>query len=525
MAAGDPVGTAFIESNTYNEFQRQLHEMDVTTKPEICPICIGRGKLPVQGQQDQECWECDGSGKIREKIPSRFNTEIRKTSWSTHIPCPLARSEESDFHVYMASSKMDYLLYTYLVASLPNVRVVKDMIGKVEICWCKNTFHNIIINGNLSYDKKGAGQLPESWLDSHAQFFMKCGAGKANGYYFMNGNTPFLQNWARELPAYPIACPQPWYYAESHHLAIPLFLCSMSTVTHRYRFRRRICDLLRMRVRQEADDNSPWIYIKCNPQFLQKIELDTLLEPPVMWGRYSKITDEEREWHITWTHRVLATNVLVFQTDNPKPSGERVTLPIHTNTPVRALYWVGENQLAREIGNRSNYTTDAYDSNNGWAPITRVAHRYQKKIVLEQTALQSGFIEPWYHGNSLPRTLGYHMYAKSYQPGILAADVGLVYAQGVDAELTFTINSGNPLLREGESNNINDEDARNKALMNTVTQASIRTVGKDEHFYIKLFAYTFNVITFSHGHYVVVDDGSNLGSAVDGVIPVGNHSS
>ncbi len=441
-----------------------------------------------------------------EIIPSKFFCEIRKTSRSTHVPCPLTRTSESNLDVYTATSKFDYLMYTYLATTLPAIRIKENRRDKVEICWTRNPFHNIIRHGSLRFDGDSGPEIPGGWLDIHCQFFMKSGARFPQHYDYMIGNVSCLVKWSSYLPKFPISSPQPWYYSESISQAIPLFLCSMGGVSHVYDFRLELKDLIRMRAKLK---DGSWHDIQYNQSH---IIADTFTVPtPIMIGRYSKISPPEIEWHKEISHEVVATTVMHFGTNNPNTAGDDVPIKIHTNTPVRALFFVAECQLARELNNRSNYTTNPYDSSRGFNPIRRVTHRYNSKPALIQKGYQADRIEPWYHALSAPGEMGYNMYSHSYNSGSLNADIGLTYTQKLGAELYFYIDSSNPFDNDYVSNCDSDLEIIDDILEKAVNRSSEKIVGKDKHYYIHAYTLTCNIINFTNDRKkkVEIDNGTS----------------
>ena len=195
--------TALIKLDSFSEFQQRLHYPDTED----------------------------------EHIPSPYYIERNKTSWNVEVLAPLSHSSESDFSVYTASSKLDYLLYTYLVANLSQVKVKREWLGLVEICYCYNPGHNIIEITKLCFNKNTASGFNNTWLDNQSQSYMKSGAGFEGLYNYMIGNVPALLDWNSNLPNFTLVCPQPWYYSEARQLAVPLFLLSsLSHLTHFFHF-------------------------------------------------------------------------------------------------------------------------------------------------------------------------------------------------------------------------------------------------------------------------------------------------
>jgi hypothetical protein len=235
-----------------------------------------------------------------------------------------------------------------------------------------------------------------------------------------------------------------------------------------------------------------------------------------MFARCSKISDEEKQWHSEGPREVVATTVLRFGIDNPTKSKGIFPVKIHTYTPVRALFPLAENKMARDLNNCSNYTTNPYDASYGFPPIKSVTHKHNSNTVLIQTSDQASKIEPWYHATSAPVDIGYNMYSHSYQPGSLQADVGLTYTQKLGAELSLAIDSSNPLIEdhpipdndpavlderlEREANNIKDDDIDNNI-----------------QYIIHVYALTFITITFNKNS-AVRDDKIIIDSGISDLV-------
>ena len=377
-----------------------------------------------------------------EEIDSRFSYQFKKTSWSTHLPEKLKASSSEGSITYTANSKFDFLLHSYLMHKLPAYRVMEGYRNTIQIAWPHNVAHNISKGAHLRFDDDSAQKLNNVWIDIHSQFFMK--PGFRDHYNIMVGNIPFLEDWSEFLPAYPVICPQPWYYARHEAVAIPLFLCSLSRVTHTYTVRTKLSEILRMRA-YDRKTNS-WREIPCNWKYLEGVNEQESLPYPEMWGRYTRITDAEREWRRSLPHEVYSEDVIAITTDNASQFGSSVPVNLHSDAPVKGMFWVAENTDASRLNNFSNYTTNTADLFKGWNPVKNITLTYGG-VTRISTMEHDHFdrAEPWYKFPSPPSEPGYNAYSFGYDTTSLMADVGVVL-DGLDARLSCILGNNDPFL-------------------------------------------------------------------------------
>jgi len=83
---------------------------------------------------------------------------------------------------------------------------------------------------------------------------MKSGAGKRDQYNRMIGSIPCLEEWTTELPGIKLVVPQPYSYSRNTRVGFRTLQSSMNTISHHYKIRTKITDILRMRVKLERSD-------------------------------------------------------------------------------------------------------------------------------------------------------------------------------------------------------------------------------------------------------------------------------
>ena len=453
-----------------------------------------------------------------DEVDTRFASELHISSYSNHLSCQIASQEKAKSQEYLLVNNMDIISYVYLVVNIPQIKVKPEFEKQIEISWCHNLGHNITNNGTL---KIGSSEfnLDNISQDINAEFYMKPGANMDKLYNHMIGNLPFLQKWGKQLPSWSLVIPQPWFFSESYSKGIPLFLCPENKQPIlSYSFVRDISKLLRMRVKKEDGGYS---YIKCNVDFLEKN--GTLpLDVPVMWGKYSMLTEYEREYRLGNTkdkfgnpvivkHQMEVNRFIRFRSENSTVSGKVATISVQTNTPVKGWYAVAQSEEAIYTNNHSNYTTNPYNIyENGWHPISHVNQKYATQTVMSRSSIHERCPEIWYHSASAPTTHGYLFRSHAYNIGNVGPDVGVTYSQDLGVKYLFTIDAKNPLESSEQINEENSKDAVQRKLDESVKAAKETRdsdIKRDQKFFVYMYVLTSSVLTFT-GDDIIVDDGS-----------------
>ena len=390
-----------------------------------------------------------------EEMVSDFYQEFHKTSWYAHLPVQLKSEPGTNGNVtFPVNMTFDYLTYSYMRQRYPALQIKDRFKSRVEISWPHNLGTNIVERGGLYFDDQDAQNIDSVWFDIHSQFFMP--PGFRDHHNMSVGNIPILEQWGSYLPAYTTNVDQPWYYGRDTSLAIPILVCSLSKIAHRYTFRDKISKLLRMRCKTKEG----WRTIKCNLEFIEG-HGDDKLPVPELWGRYAYISDEEREWNKCKTKKVFyIDDIIAIDAEDSAPFGRTVSLDLDCETPCRSIFWVAENEKALNQNNYSNYTTDHTDLHNGWDPVGPISLYYGGQPRLDKMATDHFSVaECRKHFTSPPSEVGYHGYSFSQNPMSIDACVGIVM-KDLKVKFSAALNDGNPflILIKGASNS-NDSDS------------------------------------------------------------------
>lgn len=398
-----------------------------------------------------------------ESIISIFYREFHKTTWYSSLPLKLKCTEDADELVYTVNNTFHYLFYTYMRQFYPAIKVIKKLQDKVRIAWPHNVGTARIISAQFKVDDDVFHSFDSIWCDIYFQFYMKPGFREHHNMSI--GNVPFLEGWRTCLPSYTTNVEQPWCYSMDTSLAFPIFYCStQSTVSHRYKLRPKVFDMLRMSVIEERDEHgNPTKFRELEKpiyKFLEGVTDDTLLRQPELWGQYAYVTDQELEFIRTCAkdkdkRTFFIKDVASFDTSNPNTYGQAAEIALHCDTPCLAMFWVAENIEAREKRNFSNYTTDRNNLYDGWDPIRKTSLRYGGNIRLnEMDSDHFSIAQPRKHFPSPPSEPGYHAYSFAYDSTAIDAEVGIVFA-GMKASLSVKIGDGNIFI-----DNTVEEDKR-----------------------------------------------------------------
>lgn len=369
----------------------------------------------------------DDNNNNTDKIKLRFNFKPKKVSWSDPFTMKLSLTKENDDYLYSCNHKLHYLIHTYLVAKLPQLRVKDD---NVEIAWCPYPGLNMVKKAWLCYNDVTPQWFDDVWLNIYYQFFRKSGKKQLE---WMLGNRQQLQSWSKVLPESTLVIPQPWYYSEDLVMAIPLFLCQRNPVIHKYNFRLSISDLLRMRVNQQE--------VPVDPKYIEGYPNDGNIPAPEMWGKYAYVDNDEVNFLVNTTDKLVyhINDIVKVSSDEIiSKNTNGITVDLHTQEPCRAIFWVMENQESHNRRLYSNYTT-----NDGDNPTLSAKLMYgPNNRIAELNHNHFQYAESYYHFPQQPMTNGYNVYSFSYQPSSISNDIGVVF-HGLNAKLSIKLRPSN----------------------------------------------------------------------------------
>ncbi|HLX55237.1 MAG TPA: hypothetical protein VKR58_14940, partial [Aquella sp.] len=307
--------------------------------------------------------------------------------------------------------------------------------------------------------------LTSTWLDIYSQFFMKPGFSKQ--YRVNNGDSKYAPKWASELEPFTVKVPLPFFFDRRRSVSLPLFLCSLSKVEIKGKFRTKLSELIKMRYRMDGDVPE-WIETPYKWNMMHEIHSpDEEVKAPIeLYAGYSKINKEEREgWKelIESTHtksyKLLYDDIITISSDKVHTEADPFIHDLFCKTPAKALFWVAQNQEGLQYNNYSNYTTNSLDINSGKSPITEVSIKHGGTTWRHQDASSAHFdsMQAWYHTSSAPFEPGYQCLIYSPNPLGTDADIGAIFDGEVKTSISLSLK--NISKKQMASAPVENEDA------------------------------------------------------------------
>lgn len=376
--------------------------------------------------------EAEGSANegTKGKRTTPFYNDFRACTWYSSVPARMPGTEDSDDMCFAPNTTFHYLTHSDLRQHLPAIRVLPRYKDLVEICWPHNIGTATIDWAELRVNDKIFQRFDRVWCDFYFQFNMKPGFREAHSLAI--GSIPKLENWSSSLPAYTTNVQLPWWYSEDLALAFPLHYCSHSSnirVEHRFRFIRRIGDILRMRTRRSVDD--PWVEGRVNFACLEGVSSTSKFLTPELWGRYHVVTNCELVWQRTeGNSKFYIKDVIEADATNPCSFNNGADIELRCGSPCVALFWAAENYDALQKKITSNYTTNTHDLYSGYDPILTTSLKYtgiDKFRDMHSDHFNLGESRKFFL--SPPNETGYHAFSFGTQPFGYDPDVAPVFSQ------------------------------------------------------------------------------------------------
>ena len=393
----------------------------------------------------------------KEKIGTRFSLDFEKKAQGNHIKIRLDTAPMKEGEIkYTASQKFDNLLKVEAHITLLPIKVKEEYKKTVSICYHHNLGHNILYEGECKVDNDHFGYVDSHYLDIHSQYFVK----KRELYNRMIGNIPCLEEWNTELPGLPLIVPQPYSFSRNTRVSIPLLKSTKNTVTFEYKVRTKLTDLLKMRV--QTKDGSYKVLPVCNLKYLDTKNV-TNIPIPEMWGRYSEMTDAERNWRksIDMTTGEPLKQVIYIEdiekisSKNPVTIGTKETLSL-SGGPVKHIFWMA----SLTNSGFSNYTTNRDDLYRGYNPCARASIKYNSSDRVEECGhenfdLSEVFDYDW--PNS-PCEAGYNVHTYTFNPNDIQNADTAVNLKECGATLTVLLGDTNPFINKDEEKEYYNDD-------------------------------------------------------------------
>jgi len=414
-------------------------------------------------------------------LDSRFAGEIAHRSLGGHVAQKLEASyTNKDFVSYTVSTQFDNLIGLKAVINLIPIKVKDKYKRHVEICYHHNIGHNILYEGECLINKKHYAYVDSCYSDMHSQMLADISSDNERRLYARRiGAIPCLERWNTYLPGLPLSPPQAFHFAKDTRVSIPI-LKGESKITFEYKTRLRIVDLLRMRVKVTPKDGSEPYYTetKVKMKYLDIRGKLTEIPVPELWGRYSDMSDPERNWRKSVNKKTgEPTRQIIYYEDidklsskNEISSGAQVEIKLVGTGAAKHVLWVAQHKDA----GLSNYTTNKDNVYEGWNPCVKSGMYYSTAERVPDLSHEHHSIDimtdlKW---PTTPTEEGYNAHTYNFVPkNINTCDTAVVLKE-CGASLVVRIGNSDPFLHE----NCDDEEDADVSGDNSIESIPIEAV-------------------------------------------------
>jgi len=379
-----------------------------------------------------------------DKLYSKFHKEMLRVTWYCSATQQLKITDEGEDVIYKLNPTFHFLTYTYLKFTLPPISVKPEHRNKYRIAWCHNIGTNITKFASFKEDDLDYQSFDNVWCDDYFQYFMPIGSGKRRNHKIGIGSTPLLEEWTHQLPVYNINIDQPWSYGEDTANAFPiLYKNSQMRAEHRYTFRRKITDLLRMQKYDSSTDTWTCVHPGNYMKFLSMGRIISISKP-IMWGRYAYLNDIElNTYKCAEKREFYVKDVVISDSENPNKFNTTSEVLLGSNYPCLALFWKAENIDATALNNYSNYTCNTDDLYSGWDPISKNTLKYGTICKFkDMDSDHFNIAESRKHFPSAPNETGYHVYSFAWNSANYHGEVGVTLS-ALNTKLICKISDNN----------------------------------------------------------------------------------
>jgi hypothetical protein len=330
--------------------------------------------------------------------------DLLKFARTTRYDQKMVLTLKDDMYVFDIPDTSHFLMWTDLVQILPEVKLQPKYLETHRISWKPKTGLVLIESAQL-YERKNERAIGEKLTSETLDLWLEYLAKKCldEEYEVILADLEGETRWATRLPQKTLIVPQPFFYSLDSLRALKMCILN-GGLDHRYTFRRRVEQLLRM---QELKDGK-WVSCKTDAELCEfsDITADAVLKhSPELHGAFSRISDKElQQWKEFEGKRPYLEHCQEFvqlELSGKAEESGSFKEKIESLGCIRGIYWM--------IRCREDFFS--YD-NQGTDPVESITLKYGDETVF--SAMPS-----FHHSRRLPRRnklrtpqlVGYH-----YQP-------------------------------------------------------------------------------------------------------------
>ena len=213
-----------------------------------------------------------------------------------------------------------------------------------------------------------------------------------------------------------------------------------------------------MRIKKQSGEYKE---INCNMKYLE-CKSETI-PVPELWGRYSEIIEQERNWRKAINANtkepekltIYVKDIAMTSSTNLTTIGSKVKIPLESIFPAQSIFWVAQ----LENGSRSNYTTNRENVYKGFNPCAKSAIRYggnDRVPEMDHVHFDLSEIYDFFPGE--PCDEGYNCFTYQYNPNLIQFADNAVILKKCGASLEVTLGDTNPFNKPEEEKEYKDDD-------------------------------------------------------------------
>lgn len=350
-----------------------------------------------------------------------FVRETRKSTWFTQVPVCLSRASGmpqfgQEFHVSISRAG-DYLLHTWLRATVPAVNVVGTNDSGVALAarWTKNLMHNLVHECQITFNDLVAARFDNYHLDFWSAFTLP--SSKRAGYDTMIGNLSQLVDPKQSLPETTLNLPLPFFYSRDSGVALPTAALPYNEMRISFQLR-DWTDLLILETPGATTES------RSVPTLANLNGVAPELKNVQVWANYAIVSNDERKRMACAPRDILVEQVQTAPRQSFTPAtNPQQSFDVRFSHAIKVLFFSVRNTTARnEWSNYGSLSPLVYDPNTAVVssndldadPISVTSLIYENTQRLSQMGSDYfSLVNPYYHAQSVPTTLGLHMYSYS----------------------------------------------------------------------------------------------------------------
>jgi hypothetical protein len=345
-----------------------------------------------------------------------FVCSHKTATWFTLIPTVLTNSMGvAGFNTEWAASISragDYLVHTWLRATLPQINFAvndgKQVVGR----WTHNVAHNLIKECAVTFNDLIAARFDNYFLDFWAAFCVP--ASKQVGYNNMIGNVPELTSACSTLYPYTVNLPLPFFFTRDTGIALPTAALPYNEMRIQFQMR-DYTDLLVV----YPNGTSPGRPVAQGDLVLTNGS--PVLKNAYVWAEYALVSNDERKRMGCAPRDMLIEQVQTAPRATFTPAKDINNVQVNASSTdirfshaVKALLFSVRNSTVRSEW--SNYTVGNIATSG--EPLLPFDPMSNATLLYENTQRLAGLpadyyslVEPWHKAPTIPANTGYHMYS------------------------------------------------------------------------------------------------------------------